>query len=563
VRRLAWLVILLLLAAGVYVLVPPSAPTLGASPGGLAAPVRGAIHIHTRRSDGSGTVDAVAEAAARAGLQFVILTDHGDATRAPDAPVYRSNVLIIDAVEISTQNGHVVGLGLPRAPYRLAGEGRDVIEDIDRLGGFSIIAHPVNEKPSAQWTEWTAPFDGMEWLNLDSEWRDESVARLARVVLAYPFRHVESLGLLLDRSNAGMARWDALTRRRRVVAVAGADAHARVGFNASEPYRRGLSIPVPGYEALFRTFSIGLPHAVLQGDAVSDARTVLDEIRAGRLFSSVDALAARPAFLLTGVSGARRASGGDVLPIDGDVMLQASVQAVAGARMTLFKDGREVRTITGTSLEHDAGPQPGVYRVEVTLSHAPGLPPVPWIVSNPVYVGYPEVPPVAPGRGPAKESVAIYSDGPVNGWAVEHSPTAQAALDVVKTVDGTQLQFRYALSGAESESPYAALVAPAGPALREHARLTFHAQADKPMRLSVQLRVPREGDGERWQRSVYVDETPREITVFFDETTPLGRTTTRRPSLDQVMSVLFVVDTVHTSPGSSGRVMLDAIRYQR
>ena len=47
-------------------------------------------------ADGSGSADEVAEAAARAGLDFVVLTDHGDGTRMPDPPRYRAGVLVID-----------------------------------------------------------------------------------------------------------------------------------------------------------------------------------------------------------------------------------------------------------------------------------------------------------------------------------------------------------------------------------------------------------------------------------------------------------------------------------
>jgi hypothetical protein len=557
-----WLVALAALVAGVVALVPPPARQLPPALSEMAAPVRGAIHIHTTRSDGSGTVDDVAAAAARAGLQFVIVTDHGDGMRTPDPPTYRSGVLVVDAVEISTTGGHVVALGLARAPYPLGGEGRDVVEDIARLGGFSIIAHPVNDRAEARWTEWGAPFDGMEWLNLDSEWRDESIPHLARVVLAYPFRHVEALGLLLDRSAVAMARWDALTRRRRVVTLAAADAHARVGFNAALPYRRGISIPVPGYEALFRTFSIAVPRVALTGDPVRDAEAVVQEIRGGRVFSSIDAVGARPAFAFEGVSGARRASGGDVLPIDGPVKLHVDVQAPEGARIRLLKDGALAREIVGRRLEYDAGAPAGVYRVEVMAPDGPGQPPVPWIVSNPIYVGYGEARPAVPDRGVAKESVAIYSDGPATGWDIEHGPTAQAAFDVVDTVGGTQVQLRYALSGAASASPFAALAIPSpGPALAQYTRLTFRAQADKPMRLSVQLRA--DAAGQRWQRSIYVDETSREVTIFFDEFTPVARDMPPRPPLDRVKSILFVVDTVNTRPGTAGRVFLDDLRYAR
>ena len=81
-------------------------------------------------------------AARRAGLDFVILTDHGDGLRAPDPPRYVDGVLVIDAVEISTADGHYVALGIGQAPYRLAGDARDVIDDVHRLGGFGFAAHP-------------------------------------------------------------------------------------------------------------------------------------------------------------------------------------------------------------------------------------------------------------------------------------------------------------------------------------------------------------------------------------------------------------------------------------
>ena len=174
--RARWFVILLLAAIAMssYMTMPPAARTLPASPG-LRAPVRGAIHVHTRRSDGSGTVDDVARAAARAGLNFVILTDHGDGTREPEQPVYRQGVLCIDAVEISTTGGHVIALAVPRTSYSLGGETRDVLEDIARLGGMSIAAHPSSSRPQLQWTDWNLKPDGLEWVNADSEWRDEPV----------------------------------------------------------------------------------------------------------------------------------------------------------------------------------------------------------------------------------------------------------------------------------------------------------------------------------------------------------------------------------------------------
>ena len=198
----------LLVAAGAtFALLPPRAIVIPAD-AGTARPVRGVLHVHTDRSDGTGTPDTVAAAAARAGLSFVVFTDHGDASAEPSAPVYRHGVLCIDAVEISSDHGHVLALGLPRMPFVVGGAGRDVLEDIARFGGMSILAHPTSARPSLRWTGGDAGFDGVEWLNGDSEWRDEPALALARAAWTYWLRPAESLASLLDRPVEALGLWD-------------------------------------------------------------------------------------------------------------------------------------------------------------------------------------------------------------------------------------------------------------------------------------------------------------------------------------------------------------------
>ncbi|MGH9349503.1 MAG: CehA/McbA family metallohydrolase [Vicinamibacterales bacterium] len=563
-RRL--LVILIVIAAAVYAAAPPGAPVLPPPPHAIAAPVRGAIHVHTRRSDGGSTIAEVARSAARAGLQFVILTDHGDGTRPPDPPAYLDGVLVIDAVEISTDGGHVVALGLSGAPYPLAGEARDVVEDVHRLGGFAIAGHPASPKTDLRWSDWTVPIDGFEHLNGDSEWRDEFPWRLARALIAYPVRPAEALALLFDRADEVLRRWDAATRDRRVVAVAGADAHARLGLaGGDEPNRDRVALPVPSYDAVFRAFSIALPQATLTSDPRVDGPAVVEEIRQGRVFSSVDALGSRPSFSFTAASGPFRAVGGEALALQGPVRVEVAVQAPPDVQIGLVRDGRQLLDARGPALQYDADAAPAVFRVEVKMPGAPGEPPVPWIVSNPIYVGR------ATGEGPPERTrnqatarTDLYTDGPAPEWTVERSASSQGAVDVVKSVGGTQILFRYAIAGTASSHPFAALVVPAGGTLPGHDRLTFRARSDRPMRLSVQVRAPGASpDGERWHRSVFVDTVPREIAVFFDDMRPRGPTSAPRPPLERAQSVLFVVDTINTPAGTAGQVSLDDVRYER
>ena len=151
-KKLVLVTAALVAAVAVSVGVTPPAAAAAARAARPTARIPGILHVHTNRSDGLSGPDEIAAAAARAGLKFLVFTDHGDATRKPDPPQYRSGVLCLDGVEISTNGGHYVAIDMPASPYPLAGEARDVVEDVRRLGGFGIAAHPDSPKPQLHWT---------------------------------------------------------------------------------------------------------------------------------------------------------------------------------------------------------------------------------------------------------------------------------------------------------------------------------------------------------------------------------------------------------------------------
>ena len=93
---------------------------------------RGAFHVHSIESDGGGTVEEIATAARAADLDFVILTDHGDGTKSIP-PRYIGDVLILNGVEISTDSGHYIAIGMTRTPYPLGGDAKGVVEDLSLI----------------------------------------------------------------------------------------------------------------------------------------------------------------------------------------------------------------------------------------------------------------------------------------------------------------------------------------------------------------------------------------------------------------------------------------------
>src|SRR6185503_3825047 len=195
------------------------------------------------------------------------------------------------------------------------------------------------------------PFDGVEWLNGDSEWRDERFPSLTRILATYGLRAPESLALILDRPESALAFWDRASRTRSVVGIGGSDAHAKIGGDLD--HGGPAAVHLPSYEQVFRTFSLGLPGAVLSGDAPADARAVIAAIRAGHVFTAIDAFA-QPARLAFTASGAGiSAQAGDRVAAGVQLALHAEVDAPELApTLTLYRDGSVAAMATGGRLDY-------------------------------------------------------------------------------------------------------------------------------------------------------------------------------------------------------------------
>ena len=107
------------------------------------------------------------------------------------------------------------------------------------------------------------------------------------------------------------------------------------------------------------------------------------------------------------------------------------------------------------------------------------------------------------------------------------------------------------------------LVAPIEGGLASYSRVTFTASADRPMRVNVDLRPAGANNPPRWRRSVYLDGTPRTVTIRFDEMNPVPRTNTGTPPLDTIGALMFTVDTNNTRPATSGAITFTSIALER
>jgi hypothetical protein len=286
----------------------------------------------------------------------------------------------------------------------------------------------------------------------------------------------------------------------------------------------------------------------------------LDAIRAGRLFTVVDALASPAAFEFEAIGTVQNYSMGERVPEGSAVELRAATVAPPGTDIVLLANGVTVHTVTDSELRYRVE-EPAVYRVEVRVSGVAGEPPVPWIVSNPIVVGdSPIVPSTAPRRPTARRGLMGRTTARNEIWSVEHDPNSDAEV----TIESRQLSLHYRLSDSGTDSPYAVARRPvSGVDMESFDGLAFDVVADRPVRLFVYLRAGGLGPDHRWRSSFYADTSRRRVRIAFDEFNPVQPDRYGAVDLAATDSLLLGAELVNAQPGSTAVVTIRRLRLER
>lgn len=346
----------------------------------------GAIHIHTRASDGGGTVAEVMDAGRAADLSFMAITDHNvamsDADMAEDPPDFP----IISGEELTTASGHFVSLGVPtnwKRPHST--NARILLAASREAGGFNILAHPFSGY--IPWTDWkTSDFQGMEIWNDDETLRRNHLFDVLISMVLYPVNPRLAISRLARTPVQNFAKWDELLAERPVVGMCGADAHAAIRLG------HGRLLKYPSYLSVFEAVR---SHVLVGANAGggdpghASGEEILDAIRHGHSFCALDGLYPGDGFVQRVSNSTVSGGPGDFLAWNQSETLHISVPA--GARnpvIEVYRDGTEILKKQSSTVDEPL-PGPGRYRTEVFLP-TPGWTgwgrQTLWIFSNPTYV---------------------------------------------------------------------------------------------------------------------------------------------------------------------------------
>ena len=517
--------------------------------------IPGAVHVHTTHSDGAGTPEYVAQAAREAGLSFLAITDHNtDAARSLAG--YRDGVLVLAGAEISTHQGHLLGLGMRPLAFPPGVDARNALDDVHHLGGAAFVAHPTSPRGDLGWSGWDldGPW-GLEVLNPDSLWRQASWPTLLGGLVAYPFDPVYALASGLDRPGAAIARWDALLRRRNVAGVAGVDAH---GF--------------PSYDSLFRVLrNYVLLDSPLSAEGPRDAAAVREALTRGRSYMAVEALAPAGGFFFHAARGNATWQMGDTVAPAADLLLRAGGRLPRGARIELYRNGERIAAGQG-AIEVPAG-KPGAYRVEVRVAGWD----VPWILSNPIYVyGAVETvvrahraawPPAAPPPPVLARTLDAFEQG--SALAAESDagtwvdPEVRVASERTPGGAAGRLHFCLAQPRPDPSAVWGALVDRSRRDLSRDSGLVFDIRADGVYRIWVGLweerRAQAGGEPDWWQTSVRTSTEWRREAIPFERLYPADTNVDRELDLRRIVGLVFYIDPATDDPVTEGSVWFDRL----
>jgi predicted metal-dependent phosphoesterase TrpH len=124
---------------------------------------RADLHMHTTASDGWPTPHELVDHARRTGLNVIAVTDHDTiegALRAADHCARLSKLEVIVGEEVSSREGHIVGLFLERR-IRPGMSAAATVHAIHEQGGLAVAVHPFWR---TQRRARTGPVHGVGWL---------------------------------------------------------------------------------------------------------------------------------------------------------------------------------------------------------------------------------------------------------------------------------------------------------------------------------------------------------------------------------------------------------------
>ena len=323
----------------------------------------GAIHIHSVYSDGTGNVDSISKAAKKAGLDWIIITDHNSFEI--EEGIY-NGVYVIKGEEISPKDeNHYLALGINKY-IQPNTDAKHNVEAVKLNGGFGFAAHPnegvnsqgsprLNKHQPIKWTNKNIIPDGVEIWNWFSEWADNLNDRnIFTLACAFLCKNK----LVKSANSNVLFWWDNLNNvsEKIVPAIGGIDAHALKIKDYIIP------VTIFPYESMFKTIvNVVTSDEEFKTDFFARKEQILEALKSGR--NLIINRAVSKEIPVIKISNQKQVvTSGESINLDNETLL--NVQTKKKSSIKIFHNGKEIKSVISNGIKMILS-EVGKYRVEI------------------------------------------------------------------------------------------------------------------------------------------------------------------------------------------------------
>lgn len=336
----------------------------------------GAIHMHSKFSDGTGDAGKIAQIADEVGLDYIILTDHNTLRALHEGyEKWYGNTLMLVGCEINDKvnKNHYLAMNIDDT-FSTRLSAKEYVKKVNDAGGIGFIAHPheernsMKEHPPYPWTDWDAgDYTGIEIWNHMSEWMEGLTEQNKYNHFVHPLKSI------IGPPNKTLKMWDKLNKERKVVGIGGVDAHAHkinvLGI---------VEVEIFPYKVLFKSIRTHiLTSRKIRGKnlSINDSKQMIYEsLKAGRCFVANSYHSSAKGFKFFCRFDNKTFHMGDTIKGRGKKNLVVVLPSKSG-EIRLIHNGKQI-----SSIESNEGnfiiSKAGQYRVEIYLNGKA------WIFSN-------------------------------------------------------------------------------------------------------------------------------------------------------------------------------------
>lgn len=334
--------------------------------------------MHSKYSDGSGTVEDIISAAKESELDFIILTDHNTlkAQKKGYEKWYDDLMLLVgyELNDMKNKNHYlVIGLDELVGTFEKLKDGDtgsnlsalEYVKQVKEKGGYGFLAHPhekrkhLKEHPAYPWTEWNSQdFTGIEIWNHMSEWA-EGLNESNKLQ-----RFLHPLKSIISPSEITLKTWDDLNMKRKVVAIGGIDAHAH------KHNVMGFEFEIFAYKILFKSIRthVFVDKEIRKGDNENfknDRKQITDALGKGKSFIVNNYYGSGRGFRFFAEYDGKQYTLGDEILFDKSKNKKIIFRTMfpTEAKIKMIHNGKCADELTGLDCIWDSD-EAGTYRVE-------------------------------------------------------------------------------------------------------------------------------------------------------------------------------------------------------